>query len=190
MFNCKRILLGSLGVMLLAGLVYTVPSTAHAASGCNTVAEGSTGSPNYQATWGNNCQVGLNDQSDFVLAVQAVINESGVLDGKSQLCPKEWLTQDGKFGSLTQGAVKCYQSKTPGLTVDGAVGKDTWSDLGYSLVTALKLNGNWRNYSVGGGDFFVARMYNADPYKWEVNKAPPGGTDHFCPMDTSATCVG
>ncbi|GHO87917.1 serine/threonine-protein kinase [Dictyobacter formicarum] len=40
------------------------------------------------------------------------------------------LTVDGDFGSLTQSAVKDYQS-AKGLQVDGVVGPQTWHSLGY-----------------------------------------------------------
>ena len=45
------------------------------------------------------------------------------------------LTVDGKFGSLTQQAVRNFQSRS-GLSIDGKVGQNTWNAL-YSAYAAI-----------------------------------------------------
>jgi hypothetical protein len=192
MFTRKRfLLLGSLGVILLAGLVYTihtwVPRTAHAASGCNTVAEGYD--PNsFAPTWGNNCLVGVGNESNFVRAVQVLINGSGLLDGTTKLCPNEVITEDGKFGTQTQGAVKCFQSRNI-LTVDGVVGQHTWN----ALATVAGFNkaeiNNWMEQSVISRGLAIQRVNLNNPHQWDINKAFQSGGTQWCQMDTSTTCV-
>lgn len=67
-----------------------------------------------------------------------------------------YLIADGKFGSLTDGQVKQYQ-KYAFLTVDGIVGKQTWSSLCYEtriiFVQYRQLKnavaGNWAYVDAG-----------------------------------------
>jgi hypothetical protein len=81
MSNWKRfLLLGSIGVFLLAGLMFTshtrVSSTAFA-NGCHTVATGRGGPPLYTPTWSNNCTVSQGNISNFVTAIQTAMNDVG-----------------------------------------------------------------------------------------------------------------
>lgn len=57
-------------------------------------------------------------RADHVRTVQAALNRHGAR-----------LAVDGRFGPLTEAAVKAYQRAHPPLAVDGIVGPATWSSL-------------------------------------------------------------
>lgn len=179
MFKFKRILLlGSLGVVLLAGLMVTSniqgSLTAHA-SGCNDPAKGSSGSPSYYPSWGNNCQISEGNISDYVYAFQTILNDDSYLCGS--------LTVDGDFGPNTLAAVKCLQS-TFGLSVDGIVGPNTWNVLSQALGFVAPANqGGWDYFIVKAGlkDF---RM-SVSTQEWYVHIA---SDNEWCPMDLNSPC--
>lgn len=100
----RFLLLGSLGLALLAGLLFTsATSGSHAAlaSGCNSTAAGA---------WSNNCQTSQGNLSLFTVAIQTVVNFSGTGCSTG--------TIDGNFGQNTVNGVKCFQGKH-NLTRDG-----------------------------------------------------------------------
>jgi len=60
-------------------------------------------------------------QGEAVTSLQYLLQQSGAT-----------LTVDGKFGPVTDAAVRAYQ-KAQGLTVDGVVGIKAWQDLVVTL---------------------------------------------------------
>ena len=133
------LLLGSLGVVLLAGLMFashTLGSRTAFASGCNNPAQNS---------WSNNCQTSEGNISNYVYAIQYAVDiyAGQGHDSCAQINP------DGDFGPLTDTAVKCFQ-KAKGLTQDGIVGPLTWGAL-QSTLFANGTNNGWTTYD--NGDF-------------------------------------
>ncbi|HZR44385.1 MAG TPA: peptidoglycan-binding domain-containing protein [Ktedonobacteraceae bacterium] len=124
MSKSKRfLLLGSLGLALLAGLMFTSAtsgSRAAFAAGCNSTATGS---------WSNNCQTSQGNISLFTVAIQTVVTFSGTG------CTTHGI--DGNFGSNTFNGVKCFQGKHH-LAQDGIVGPKTWT----ALEGTLRCTGN------------------------------------------------
>lgn len=174
----RFLLLGSLGVVLLAGLMVTSntkgSSTAHA-SGCNNPAVGSSGSPNYYPTWSNNCQISEGNISDYVYAFQTILNDDSYLCGS--------LTVDGDFGPNTFNAIKCLQ-KHFGLTQDGIVGPQTWGVLSQALGFVGPANQN-------GWDYFIVKTgledfrMSVSTQEWYVHIA---SDNEWCRMDLSSPC--
>lgn len=172
MFHHKRfLLLGSIGVFLLAGLMLTfntrVSSTAFA-SGCNTVATGS---------WSNNCTISEGNISNMVYTIQQLIDETG------HCVP---ITVDGDFGPNTFNAVKCFQA-FKNLAPDGIVGPLTWGAL-RGLLTHETSSGGWDNWSGDGGLSHEYRML-ATSGVWQVEVA--SNTTHqlkWCQMNLSSPC--
>jgi hypothetical protein len=171
MFHLKRFLLGSIGVSLLACLLFTthttVPSIAHA-NGCNTVAEGyHTKFSNSWPDWSNNCTVSEGNISNFVYAIQLVLNESGTNDPQTgNTCNAG--TPDGNFGQNTYNAVVCFQ-KAMSLSPDGIVGPQTWNALSNDVNGPVN-SSEW-NYFHGMVDSNTKnyRMWGQSPFKWYVN---------------------
>ena len=108
-----------LAVLLPAGAAIAVPGAAQARA-CNTVAQGP-----YGTGWNNNCVVGQGDSSNFVEAVQTILQDYYATTGFSACNPG---TIDGDFGTNTFNAVECFQ-RHHSLQVDGVVGTDTWHSL-------------------------------------------------------------
>jgi peptidoglycan hydrolase-like protein with peptidoglycan-binding domain len=170
MSKFKRfLLLGSLGVVLLAGLVWTSNiqgfSTAHA-SGCNSVAT---------YNWSNNCTVSKGNSSNFVYAIQQSINVSTTPCGAST---------DGIFGPQTFATVECFQQHTTGLSVDGIVGPQTWG----ALYNTLR-----KGYSSGGWNYYHGNGNSTDDFKqwassgvWYVYVYNPTG--RWCQINLSSPC--
>src|SRR5260370_29235820 len=106
----RFLLLGSIGVVLLAGLIFTSNtkvSTAHA-NGCNTVAEDYYfGGTYYQPYWYNTCTVSQGAISNAVYAIQLTINGSHLKDPHTgKYCNTNGV--DGIFGQNTFNAVECF----------------------------------------------------------------------------------
>jgi hypothetical protein len=122
MFALKRfLLLGSLGLTLLVGLMFTSATSGFhiaSAAGCNTTTKGS---------WSNNCLTDdtVNKDTNFVIAIQTVVNHSG------HGCSAG--TIDGDFGQNTFDGVMCFQ-RNHGLSADGQVGPNTWGKLEGILI--------------------------------------------------------
>lgn len=169
----RFLLLGSIGVVLLAGLVWTSntqgSSTAHA-SGCNTVATGS---------WSNNCTVSEGNISNFVYAIQVMIDDINNCGN---------LNADGNFGSLTFAAVECYQ-KSANLSVDGIVGPQTWGSL-YSRLKLDYSSGGWDYYHVwtNGGSYFrklhTSGVWYVQPGWWNNSN-----NFNWCQVNLSSPCA-
>jgi peptidoglycan hydrolase-like protein with peptidoglycan-binding domain len=120
MSSCKRfLLLGGLGLTLLAGLMFTSSTlgfrTAFAA-GCNSTATGS---------WSNNCQTSKGNSSLFTVAIQTIVTYSHTG------CTTKGI--DGDFGKNTVAGVKCFQ-KAKKIGVDGIVGPQTWGAMENTLI--------------------------------------------------------
>lgn len=180
MSKWKRfLLLGSIGVVLLAGLIFTSNtkvSTAFA-NGCNTVAQGLDFS-NDIPTWGNNCTVSEteNAHSNAVYAIQSIITYAGFPNPQANnLCTAG--TPDGEFGQETFDGVECFQLywNTTGsnkISVDGIVGPQTWSALAeYINLVNLQFDtdGVW-NYAFSTGSATNNfRAWGQSPYKWYVH---------------------
>lgn len=172
MSSFKRfLLLGSIGVFVLTGLMFTSNtkvSTAHA-NGCNTVAEGyNTKFSNSWPAWSNNCTVSQGNISNFVYAIQLVINESGTVDPQTgHVCNTS--TPDGNFGQNTFYAVECFQRAYRGIGVEGIVGSQTWGALS-NYVNGTVNSSGW-NYFHGLETIntYDYRMWGQFPYKWYVN---------------------
>jgi len=132
MSTWKRfLLLGSLGLTLLAGLLFTTATSgSHIASaaGCNSPVTGS---------WSNNsCLIGIGSpDSNDVTAIQEVITFSQK-SFNGQSCGALVQGVDGAFGVNTQAAVKCFQGAMGFSPVnqDGVVGTMTWGSLESILV--------------------------------------------------------
>ena len=155
----RFLLLGSLAVVLLAGLMFTshtqLSRTAFASS-CNSVTT---------YYWNNNCTVSEGNISNDVSAIQLAIDDTG-------LCPS--IVQDGDFGPNTEAAVKCFQ-KAKGLSQDGIVGPNTWGALRDTLWLSGEGNG-WVDYNAGGF------RKSTSTGVWEV------WAGKYCRMDLSSPC--
>lgn len=167
MSNFKRfLLLGSIGMVLLAGLLLTSNtrgSNTAFASGCNTVA--------YE-NWINNCSVYEGNISNYVYAIQVDINASGTGCGG--------LSVDGSFGPKTFAAVKCFQTAKK-IGVDGIVGPQTWQ-------TLLESIGNY--YYLSGGYYYYSRTASG-PWNFKVNSTSNIWyvyVGHWCEMNLSSPC--
>lgn len=172
MSNRKRfLLLGSIGVFLLAGLMLTSytrePSTAFA-NGCNTVATGN---------WSNNCTVSQGNISNFVYAIQEDIN--GYITGTGLCGPT--LTVDGNFGTKTESAVKCFQYQAV-LKQDGIVGPQTWQDL-QAYLWFLGSSAGWDNYTA-----YVGHGNKIDFRKWQSSGIWYVYVGHWCQINLSSPC--
>ena|SRR5713226_559604 len=169
----RFLLLGGIGVFLLAGLMLAsstrVSSTAFA-NGCNSVATG---------LWENNCTVSQGNISNFVYAIQVAINTSGArYNGQS--CGG--LAVDGDFGASTETAVKCFQGWA-GLSQDGIVGPQTWNALGGVLVFDHD-NAGWQydhELASSATDF---RVWISSGI-WYVHVSSDG---EWCQMNLSSPC--
>lgn len=188
MFNPKRfLLLLSISVVLLAGLMvtsHTTVSSTALANGCNSVAKGITSSS--AADWGNNCTVSEGNISNFVNAIQELLNayDGGVCGG---------LMVDGNFGQLTFNAVKCFQRHAGFSTneQDGIVGPMTWNAL-TSIPIPVSVTpssgGDWENYSAYQTAFIDFRMWSVSTI-WYV-RVVKSNTVYWCQMNLSAPCQG
>lgn len=193
MFSRKRILyLGSISILLLSGLMFVAHAkltpTAHAAS-CTTIANGYYGFSGGTPSWGSNCDVSETQNADtnFVSAIQVIVNGSGDLDGQNG-CPDQLLAVDGDFGQLTLAAVECLQTVERQSYTGGTVGMITWNNLADELCYQ-STNGDWINYSTCATSSYVDfRVYNNSSQYWYVNTAPSGDPANWCRMDTSDSC--
>jgi hypothetical protein len=181
MSKWKRfLLLGSLSLVLLAGLMFTSHtqgSRTAFASGCNNPATGSGPKPYYVPTWGNNCTISEGNISNYVYAIQEIINVYISFSGKCG--PK--LTLDGNFGPATFNAVECFQGHN-GLSVDGIVGPKTWGVMeNYPIVWGPD-NGGWRNYSAYQTGYIDFRMW-INSGIWYVYTG-----SKWCQMNLSSPC--
>lgn len=178
MFKFKHfLLLGILGVVLLAGLMVTSNiqgSTAAHASGCNDPARGSLGSGTLLSpSWSNNCQISEGNISDYVYAFQTILNDDSSLCGS--------LSVDGNFGSHTLAAVECLQRHF-NLNPDGIVGTNTWNVLAQAL--GFKENRD-------GFDFFIVKAgledfrMSTSTQVWQVHIA---SDNEWCSMDLNSPC--
>jgi peptidoglycan hydrolase-like protein with peptidoglycan-binding domain len=170
MSSFKRFLLGSIGVFLLAGLMFAshtkVSGTAFA-SGCNSVATHS---------WSNNCTVSEGNISGFVYVFQLTLDIFAGIPHSP--CPTS-ISIDGNFGPQTFSAVECFQ-RAKGLSVDGIVGPQTWGAL-YNTLFANQGNpiNGWDYYD--NGNF---RMWNSSGV-WYYENAT---TFKYCQMNLSSPC--
>jgi peptidoglycan hydrolase-like protein with peptidoglycan-binding domain len=116
----RFLLISGISVLLLAGLLltsFTRGSSTAFAIGCNTVATNN---------WSNNCQVSQGNISNFVLAIQQSIDDSGIKNVHTGArCSA---TEDGDFAQNTFNAVECFQGARR-LGVDGIVGSQTWGSM-------------------------------------------------------------
>jgi peptidoglycan hydrolase-like protein with peptidoglycan-binding domain len=166
----RFLLLGSLGVVLLAGLMftsYTNVGTAHA-SGCNNPATYS---------WSNNCQISEGNISNYVYAIQNTIYET-------HLCGT--LTVDGNFGPITEAAVECFQ-KAKGLSQDGIVGPQTWGAL-YKTLHPYNSSGGWDYYYVDEGIGIDYRKWDASGVWYVETVSPTTGQLKWCQVNLSSPC--
>lgn len=176
MFNLKRfLLLGSIGVSLLAGLMFTTHTTVSStafANGCSTVAEDYIAFVNTdQPAWGNapTCTVSdtENSNSNAVYGIQLLINDYGPNDPQTgNHCTVGRV--DGSFGQNTFDGVECLQRgynsfHSPQISVDGVVGPQTWAALSTFLDGGF-ISSGWMNF--GSNNF---RMWDQSSYKWYVN---------------------
>lgn len=169
MLVSHRIVLTLLSVVVITCVAFaaflTQGSSTASASGCNTVATGS---------WSNNCTVSEGNISNFVIAIQTAINESGTGCSAG--------TVDGDFGPKTFAAIECFQSKK-GLSVDGIVGPQTWG----ALYKMLKFG-----FSSEGADFYYIGSTHFDDFvrftssgEWFVWFNP---ANEYCGMILSSPC--
>ena len=165
----RFLLLGSVGMVLLAGLLLTsslkVSNTAFA-SGCNTVATGS---------WSNNCTVSEGNISNFVSAIQNTIYETHTCGTPAV---------DGDFGPATLSAIKCFQGKH-GLSQDGIVGPQTWGAL-YKTLRSANSSGGWDYYYVDSG---IGNDYRKSVSSgvWDLFEFTHG-TYKWCQINSSSPC--
>jgi peptidoglycan hydrolase-like protein with peptidoglycan-binding domain len=193
MFTLKRfLLLGSIAVVLLAGLMYTVytraSTTAFAASTCNTIAEGRFAGPNWYPEWNLNCPVDQQQYTDskFTFSVQEIINAMGICGTVSR---------NGQFGSGTEKAVKCFQKWSGFSSTDqtGIVDTSTWIALEQNLELVNNNPGGWDTYTAFANsptEYVDFRMYD-DSEIWYVNVGPlDGSAPKWCRMDvgTVSSC--
>lgn len=75
--------------------------------------------------WAGYASKGKGDQRVSVRALQIMLAHHGFAD---QMSADKTCAADGWFGNGTDAAVKAFQ-KANGLTVDGVVGRLTWSAL-------------------------------------------------------------
>lgn len=154
MFMWKRfLLLGSLGLALLAGLLFTpAASGSHIAfaAGCNSTATGS---------WSNNCQTSRGNISLFTVAIQYVVTFSGTG------CTTQGI--DGDFGQNTFNGIECFQ-RAKHIGVDGIVGPQTWG----TMENVLQCVGDFPNRPIqchlpgNGSVLFIAAQGGSGV--WEV----------------------
>jgi hypothetical protein len=141
MFKWKRsLLLGSLGLSLLAGLMFTslTLGSTTALANCNSTATNS---------WGNNCTVYHGNISNFVVAIQTAINQSGKKDPDGgHLCTTGGI--DGNNGPNTQSGIECFQDAEH-IGDDTIVGMITWGKLGGLLKNDCSTSGGFAYYSIG-----------------------------------------
>lgn len=172
MSSLKRfLLLLSIGVFLLAGLMFAshtkVSSTAFAASCVAT------------DTWSNNCTVSEGNISNLVYAIQTAIGDSS-----GNNC---FTLIDGNFGSDTLAAVKCFQ-RAKGLSVDGVVGSATWGKL-RDVLTFDHLNAGWDYYH---SQLFPARTnwrkFDSSGVWYVQISSPTTGLQKWCQMNLSSPC--
>lgn len=173
MSTLKRfLLLGSIGVFLLAGLMvtaYPTMSGAAIASGCNSVTTYS---------WSNNCTVSQGNYSNDVYAIQLTLSIYAA-PMKSPCHSYDLISLDGDFGTQTFNAVECFQSNNS-LSVDGIVGPQTWGALRSTLFAnpGNPKNG-WDYYD--NGNF---RMWDSSGV-WYYENAT---TFNYCQMNLSSPC--
>lgn len=91
----------------------------------------------------------LGDQGEYVKLLQMQLKELMFYDGNI----------DGNFGNNTLLAVKAFQTNNK-LTVDGIVGKDTWSALIYLYSPLAICTGNFHIVQAGDTLWSLARKYN------------------------------
>ncbi len=91
----------------------------------------------------------IGDKGEFVILLQELLKNMMFYDGAS----------DGDFGNKTSLSVKAFQTNNK-LTVDGIVGKDTWSALIY-LYSPLNIC-ETEYYTVKQGDILwgIAQRFN------------------------------
>ena len=103
MFHLKRfLLLGSLGILLCASLMFTFSPSAHATSCPPTI--------------------GIGNQGSWVKVVQNELNAPPRINEPYHVLP---LKVDGIFGQLTAEGVENFQIFAH-IQVDGIVGPQTW----------------------------------------------------------------
>jgi len=129
MSKWKRfLLLGSLGLTLLAGLMFTFTTSGVRTAFANSCSP-ATGN------WSNNCQISEGNISDYVYAIQQSINDS-------HLCAQ--IAEDGDFGTNTFNAVECFEDAKQ-IRDDGIVGTQTWETL-HSTLVFVKDDGTFSYY--------------------------------------------
>lgn len=94
---------------------------------------------------------------DAVREVQQRLRDWGYYEGQV----------DGRFGPLTEKAVRFFQSKN-GLTVDGVVGPETWAALGYSGAQAASAGAQRPGVNIDLLARVVRAEAEAEPYEGKV----------------------
>lgn len=177
MSYCKRFLLrGSISAVLLAGLLSIfalggASSTAFARpNACNTTATGS---------WSNNCTTYETNISNFVVAIQTAVNESGTTFN-GHTCSTGGI--DGDFGPNTFNGVKCFQGAEK-IGIDGIVGPQTWGNLYGQLKYDQTISG-FNYYFIGNASFDDFAQSTSTGVWWVWF----GKANKFCVMNLSSPC--
>jgi hypothetical protein len=146
--------------LLLPTSAMVMSPGAASASTCNTTAVGS---------WANNCTVTEGADSEYVVAIQAIVVNYDA--GHDLSCYNPDAGYDGDFGPATLQDVECFQQHN-GLAADGSVGPKTWAALALQQIWAYD-KGGWAYYSCTycvTPYWFVQWINSSKWYVWSNSK--------------------